>query len=108
DVFGGCGGLSLGLMQAGWDGLFAIESDGFAFETLKSNLLGGSTYSYAWPNWLEQESCEVSEFIKTHRKELKELAGNVMLIAGGPPCQGFSLAGRRKKNDPRNELFRHY
>ncbi len=30
------------------------------------------------------------------------------LLAGGPPCQGFSLAGRRKRNDPRNELFKHY
>jgi DNA (cytosine-5)-methyltransferase 1 len=37
DVFAGCGGLSLGLKRAGWTGLFAIEKDAFAFETLSSN-----------------------------------------------------------------------
>ena len=39
DLFAGCGGLSLGLYQAGWEGLFAIEKNAFAFETLKYNLI---------------------------------------------------------------------
>src|SRR5262245_14124686 len=94
DVFGGCGGLSLGLMQAGWKGLFAIEADKFAFDSLKANLLGkDGRFRYSWPRWLDKTRCEVSEFITTHREELKKLAGKVYLIAGGPPCQGFSLAG---------------
>ncbi len=109
DVFGGCGGLSLGLMQAGWKGLFAIEADGFAFDSLNTNLLGkNANYKYSWPRWLKKKPWEVSEFIKAHSKQLAKLAGKVTLIAGGPPCQGFSLAGRRKKDDPRNGLFRHY
>ena len=109
DVFGGCGGLSLGLMQAGWEGLFAIEADKFAFESLKANLIGDEArFQYNWPSWLKKEPCEVSKFIKEHREHLEQLAGKVTLITGGPPCQGFSLAGRRKKNDPRNQLFRHY
>jgi DNA (cytosine-5)-methyltransferase 1 len=109
DIFGGCGGLSLGLMQSGWKGLFAVEGDHFAFDTLRSNLLdNGCKHQYAWPKWLEKRPREVSDFIRVHREELKKLKGKVQLIAGGPPCQGFSLAGRRKKNDPRNELFRHY
>ena len=39
DAFAGCGGLSLGLLRAGWRGLFAVEKDGFAFATLRENLI---------------------------------------------------------------------
>src|SRR5688500_9554230 len=54
DAFAGCGGLSLGLLRAGWKGLFAIEKDAFAFETLKVNLIDdGARHRYAWPEWLE-------------------------------------------------------
>jgi DNA (cytosine-5)-methyltransferase 1 len=109
DVFAGCGGLSLGLMQAGWKGLFAIEADRFAFETLEHNLLGkGQQCRYNWPSWLPKERREIRGFLKDYEKNLQPLAGKVDLIAGGPPCQGFSLAGRRKKNDPRNGLFNYY
>lgn len=108
DVFAGCGGLSLGLFQAGWKGLFAIEADRLAFETLKHNLLGGGPYAYDWPGWLPREPRNISGFIEAYGKRLKALAGKVDLIVGGPPCQGFSLAGRRKKDDPRNRLFKHY
>ncbi len=41
DLFAGCGGISLGLMQAGWKGLFAVEKDKFAFQTLEFNLING-------------------------------------------------------------------
>ncbi len=42
DLFAGCGGLSLGLMLAGWRGLFAVEKDKLAFETLRHNLIDGN------------------------------------------------------------------
>lgn len=111
DLFAGCGGLSLGLMEAGWNGIFAVERDAIAFETLKYNLIDGHAdcpHRYQWPSWLEREPIEISHFLKTHAADLASLRGKVGLIAGGPPCQGFSLAGRRKSNDPRNELFKHY
>jgi DNA (cytosine-5)-methyltransferase 1 len=110
DLFAGCGGLSLGLMAAGWKGLFAVEQDSLAFETLKHNLVDdrGHGLRYDWPSWLEKSPAEISKFITQHRKQLAGLKGKVSLLAGGPPCQGFSLAGRRKTNDPRNALFKHY
>ena len=86
DVFAGCGGLSLGLMQAGWKGLFAIEADKFAFETLKHNLLSDGRFSYDWPTWLPQEARNISGFIEQYKKKLKPLRGKVDLIVGGPPC----------------------
>lgn len=111
DLFAGGGGLSLGLMIAGWNGLFAVEQDSLAFRTLKFNLLGdeGSCpHKYDWPIWLEKSPIEISHFIEKHGEELATLKGKLDLLAGGPPCQGFSLAGRRKSNDPRNRLFKHY
>ncbi len=58
DLFSGCGGLSLGLMKAGWNGLFAIEQNPDAFKTLRHNLIdvheqGIGRPSFCWPNWLE-------------------------------------------------------
>jgi DNA (cytosine-5)-methyltransferase 1 len=111
DLFAGCGGLSLGLMSAGWTGVFAVERDSIAFETLKHNLVEGQVhcpFQYAWPDWLEESPIEISHFIEKHGEDLALMKGTVDLLAGGPPCQGFSLAGRRKRNDPRNELFKHY
>jgi len=109
DLYAGCGGLSLGLMNAGWQGLLAVEKDPLAFATLRKNLLEGEeSCRYAWPAWLPKEPISIGRFEKAYHRELKSLRGRVTLIAGGPPCQGFSLAGQRKKNDPRNLLFRHY
>jgi DNA (cytosine-5)-methyltransferase 1 len=109
DLFAGCGGLSLGLMGAGWRGLFAVEKDKFAFETLRSNLVSSSSgYSYAWPNWLPTQPCDIRNFLRDYRSEICSLAGAVDLIVGGPPCQGFSFAGRRRAGDSRNVLFRYY
>jgi DNA (cytosine-5)-methyltransferase 1 len=109
DLFAGCGGLSLGLMSAGWTGLFAVEKDQLAFETLKHNLMGGTgAFRYSWPEWLPQKHKTIGRFIKAHIKDLRKLRGQIDLICGGPPCQGFSFAGLRKRDDPRNALFRHY
>jgi len=111
DLFAGCGGLSLGLMAAGWNGLFAVEKDSLAFATLQHNLIDGHPdcpFKYRWPRWLARSPQEISEFIHAHRRDLRALRGRVDLIAGGPPCQGFSLAGQRKKTDPRNKLFKQY
>jgi DNA (cytosine-5)-methyltransferase 1 len=109
DAFAGCGGLSLGLMQAGWTGRFAIERDKFAFATLKANLLTKeSQHKYVWPRWLPKQATDIVELIRNYPEQLKALAGTVDVLVGGPPCQGFSSAGRRKHDDPRNQLFASY
>jgi len=95
-------------MRAGWKGLFAIEKDGFAFETLKVNLIDGPRFQYQWPEWLEQKPWTIESLMAAHGIELMALRGKVDLLAGGPPCQGFSSAGRRKSGDPRNELVERY
>ena len=109
DVFAGCGGLSFGLMRAGWKGLFAVEKDQFAFQTLKANLVdSGAKHLFAWPEWLSTAPHCVMSLFESHREELKKLEGHVDLLAGGPPCQGFSSAGRREAADPRNALMKSY
>ncbi len=109
DAFAGCGGLSLGLMQAGWTGRFAIERDKFAFSTLKANLLAkNSPHKYVWPRWLPKEPIGIAELLGNYTDKLEEISGSVDVLVGGPPCQGFSSAGRRKHDDPRNQMFASY
>ncbi|MES0075783.1 DNA cytosine methyltransferase [Mesorhizobium sp. M0058] len=109
DVFSGCGGLSLGLSQAGLRGLFAIERNESAFETFEANFLApNSVYKFQWPPWLPKEAIGIEELMESHEAELAGLEGMIDVLAGGPPCQGFSSAGRRRVNDPRNQLFKSY
>lgn len=109
DLFSGCGGLSLGLSQAGWQGLFAIERAADAFETFRANFLDkDARHGFQWPDWLEQAAHSIDDVLAVHQGELKDLRGKVDLIAGGPPCQGFSFSGKRNSSDPRNRLFQRY
>jgi len=108
DLFAGCGGLSLGLLSAEWRGLFAIEKEQNAFETLKYNLIENREFGFEWPCWLPKAPCSISKLLSRHGKEVAALRGTVDLVAGGPPCQGFSFAGLRRHDDPRNRAFKQY
>lgn len=116
DLFAGCGGLSLGALKAGFKGLFAIESQKNAFETLKHNLVDRSNLSlnipnvesFDWPKEVEVKNHDIKNFLIENEKYLKSLSGKVDLVVGGPPCQGFSNAGKRKEDDPRNQLYKSY
>ena len=108
DIFAGCGGLSLGLKRAGWKGLFAIEKDEFAFETLSSNFPDTSKFRYHWPPSIERKAWDIHALLSERKVELESLSHKVTLLAGGPPCQGFSHAGKRRIDDPRNSLFKAY
>lgn len=107
DLFAGCGGLSLGLCNAGWHGFFAVEKNKDAFATLEHNLIINKKH-FSWPDWLKEEAIDIYELIKNYKNELSSLKGKVDLVVGGPPCQGFSMAGKRIKNDVRNKLVAAY
>jgi DNA (cytosine-5)-methyltransferase 1 len=82
-----------------------VEAHAHAFETYQHNYLQGES---DWPNWLPVGPTRIEQLIAECRRELRSLAGTVSLVTGGPPCQGFSTAGRRRANDPRNTMVRHY
>ena len=107
DLFAGSGGLSLGLYNAGLHGIFAVEKNKDAFSTLKYNLIERRNH-FSWPNWLEMKNWDINELLEVHSKELAALNGSVDLVVGGPPCQGFSMAGKRKNDDIRNQLMHSY
>jgi DNA (cytosine-5)-methyltransferase 1 len=111
DLFSGCGGLSLGLASAGLEGQFAIERDPMAFETFSDNFLSDRKVPLAkfqWPSWLKRQAWAIDELLASHQADLHGLVGTIDVLAGGPPCQGFSFAGRRQESDPRNQLFERY
>ncbi len=107
DLFAGCGGLSLGLYNAGWKGLLAIEKSEDAFKTLKHNLIDKKKH-FSWVDWLEKTNLDIDTVMNDHEEELVSLRGTVDLVVGGPPCQGFSMVGRREEGDERNELINSY
>lgn len=113
DLFCGAGGMSEGILQAGFQILFSSDIN----ESVEK------TYVH------RHEQLGLRQGIETyfHRGDIKDLTGELIYnkisklkmfeeksnpqidaIFGGPPCQGFSRAGRRNSNDPRNTLFREY
>jgi DNA (cytosine-5)-methyltransferase 1 len=111
DLYSGCGGLSLGLTNAGWRGMFAIEKDRYAFETFKANLVDtneSSSSRFDWPDWLPIGPMTIEQLRSEYLEQLQAMSGQVDLVTGGPPCQGFSMSGQRNSSDPRNRQFKNY
>lgn len=107
DLFSGCGGLALGFHNAGWKAFFAVEKNKDAFSTLKYNLIDHNDH-FIWPKWLPQNVHDINDLLTTYKAELERLSGKILLVTGGPPCQGFSSAGRRNEKDVRNTLVDSY
>jgi DNA (cytosine-5)-methyltransferase 1 len=97
-TFAGCGGSSLGYKWAGGRGVAAVEFDDNAVETYRLNFPDTPV--------LHRDICTVTA------QELLDLTGlqvgDLDILDGSPPCQGFSTAGKRVLTDPRNSLFREY
>lgn len=81
----------------------------YAFETLKYNLIDNKTDPhFQWPKWLPIKNWEIDTLLENYSFQLSNLRNKIDLVAGGPPCQGFSMAGRRKEDDVRNHLVHSY
>ena len=100
DLFAGAGGLSEGLLSAGFNVTVAIEGHPHpalthAFNHSKTTVLCGDI-----------RLVTVKKLM--YHVERNTGSSKVDLIAGGPPCQGFSSAGKRDKQDPRNKLIHEF
>lgn len=97
DLFCGCGGLSYGFEKAGFNVLLGIDNDSKALETFEMNHKNSRTICG-----------DITKI--TYEKDIKAIIGDqsIDVIIGGPPCQGMSLSGPRKFDDPRNRLYLSY
>lgn len=87
DLFAGCGGFAVGLHEAGFQTVLAVEWDKSCCDTFRENIS---------PRIL---NCAIQEV---------ETFPSCDLLVGGPPCQGFSNLGEKVPNDPRRQLWRHF
>lgn len=96
DLFCGCGGLSLGFEEAGYNVLLGIDIWEDALKT------------YAYNHKHSKTLCADMSIL--HGEDVKDIIGDnsVDVIIGGPPCQGFSIAGKRIVNDDRNKLYKGF
>jgi len=112
DLFAGCGGLSLGLDQAGFETVFVNELHPVAMETFLRNRPGSAV------NNTKNQSNDILDLTRNQdeldafSRRIKREHGEIDLVVGGPPCQGYSGIGHRrsfeitKEDIPSNHLYR--
>jgi len=95
DLFSGGGGLSFGLAKAGFDIVAGVDNWADSLETFERNHPGAKSILLDLSNFSPDE--------------IEKLTGpDIDVVVGGPPCQGFSISGKRDPNDPRNKLYRGF
>ena len=96
DLFAGCGGLSLGFEMAGFESVLAIDNWKDALTTYAYNRKGARTL------------CRDLAILDPYKIKQEYDISDIDVIIGGPPCQGFSVAGKRIIEDERNKLYRAF
>jgi len=102
DIFAGAGGLSLGFENAGFNVVFAVERDVWSAETYRTNWNGRSR---------EVIVSDISQINFTDTlKKFKLTRGEMDILLGGPPCQGFSSSNMKTRtaDNPKNQLFKEF
>ena len=97
-LFAGCGGSSLGYKQAGYDVRLAVEWDTGAADVYRRNFPDTNVFEGDIADLTAEEALRVTALEP----------GELDVLDGSPPCQGFSMAGSRKFSDTRNRLFEEY
>ncbi len=97
-AFAGCGGSSLGYKLAGFEELLAIDFDPNAVETFRLNFPEVEVLHENIKDVTVEQVLEVTKLKK----------GELDVFDGSPPCQGFSISGKRKIDDSRNDLFKDF
>jgi len=99
DTFAGCGGLSLGMENVGFNPVFVNE--------IEPRFLESYYFNRELP--LNNYFCDDIKKLVLNFDRYKDNFQNIDLFIGGPPCQGFSMANRQPiLDDPRNELYKYY
>jgi DNA (cytosine-5)-methyltransferase 1 len=95
ELYAGAGGLAIGVSLAGFESLAVIERDRWACDTIRENQQRGYPVVADWPLW----EGDVREF------DWSSIPESIDLVAGGPPCQPFSMGGKHKAYDDQRDLF---
>ena len=96
DLFSGAGGLSRGFYDAGYDIVLGVDYDEAALKTFKENHGGAETMKL---DLFDHKNIDIIiDYLRINNIDLD-------VLVGGPPCQGFSVAGPRNMNDKRNTLY---
>src|SRR4051812_39754754 len=91
DLFAGCGGFTQGFVETGrFIPVAAVEIDASAAASYRANF-GDHIHTANMSNWMDGRTVPQAD-----------------VVIGGPPCQGFSNLGARRKDDPRNDLWDPY
>lgn len=98
DLFCGAGGLSEGFWQAGYQIIAGIDNDEEAILTFSKNHKDSKAIL-----------ADLGDNIDFNKEPFRSIANEkIDVIVGGPPCQGFSVAGKKLEDDPRNKLYKSY
>ena len=98
DLFCGCGGFSKGFEEAGFDICMGIDVWGDATNTYKKNFPNSKVITGDITKYTGNDLLHI----------LEQKAEEIDVIIGGPPCQGFSVSGKRMMDDPRNSLYKSF